>query len=485
MTRAARLPTGRQLVLTWSIPADYGGLTAALLQRSRLFDRRGGAAVDVLTCDDREDHARVAAELARRDALSERVRVVNLWDWLRTDTLRGRAVSPADGFAPLASGDEGVVEDRSGGHVVRRVRRDAAGAVQQIDHLRPDGSLAASDRRDVPRADGRVRRRVVTCDTDGAPLAAFSGVRAVYTAWLDRVTGGEPSFLLVDSKTMARFATTYRRRHVVVLHIVHGSHLTDEGDAVRPSRAEVFGKLAAFDAVVFCTDRQAQDARRMAGRLPLLLTVPHPVRVREVDTTAPREGVAVVARLEPIKRVEDALAAVRRARTEEPGLTLDVYGDGPAGDTLRAIAGEDGGIRFHGFDPNAGAALRERSVLLLTSKSEAFSLVIAEAMAAGCLPIAYDVPYGPRELILDGRTGWLVPSGDVAALTDAVVRAVRLTPEETARMRRAAVERARLYDEDAVLARWAGALERASRRQRLRRQAWRVREVLRRRLGVR
>ncbi len=485
MTREPRLPDGRQVVLTWSIPADYGGLTAALLQRSRLFDRRGGAAVDVLTCDDREDPARVDAELRRRGALSERVRVTNLWEWLRSHELSGPALATPDAFAPLADGTAGVVAEKSAGRTLRRVRRDATGAVQQIDHLRHDGTLAASDRRDVPRANGGVRRVVVTCDTDGSPRAAWKGVRALYTAWLNRLLGSDPTFLLVDSKAMARFAASYRRPRVVVLHVVHGSHLTDDGSEVRASRTEVFGKLAAFDGVVFCTARQTRDVRALVGRLPLLLTVPHAVRVAPADVDAVREGTTVVARLEPIKRVEDAIAAARRARADVPGLTLDVYGDGPAGDTLRAIAGEDDGIRFHGFDPAAREALRTRSTLLLTSRSEAFSLVVAEAMAAGCLPIAYDVPYGPRELIADGKTGWLVPSGDVVALTDAIVAAAQLPPADLARMRRAAVERARRYDEDAVLGQWAEALRRAARRQTLRRQGWRIREIFRRRLRVR
>lgn len=485
MTPPARLPEGRQFVLTWSIPPGFGGLTAALLQRSRLFDRRGGAMVDVLTCDDRDDAARVASELARRDALSERVRVTNLWDWLRENTLTGRAVTPGDGFAPLAADAVDTTEEHSAGRLVRRVRTDAAGAVQQIDHLRADGSLAASDRRDVPRADGRTKRVVVVCGADGSPVCAWNGVRAVYAAWLDRLTAGERAFLLVDSKAMARFAAGYRRRHVVVLHIVHGSHLTDDGSAVRPSRAEVFDRLGDFDAVVFCTDRQKRDARRLVGRMPLLAAVPHAVRVSSVDTDAPRTGAAVIARLEPIKRVEDAIAAIRRARADAPGLTLDLYGDGPAGDTLRALAGDDDGIRFHGFDPHARDALRSRSILLLTSRSEAFSLVVAEAMAAGCLPIAYDVPYGPRELIVDGQTGWLIAPGDVAALTDAVVRATSIDASEAARMRRRGVERARAYGEDAVLERWAVVLRRAERRQGLRRQAWRIREIVRGRLGVR
>ncbi len=197
---------------------------------------------------------------------------------------------------------------------------------------------------------------------------------------------------------------------------------------------------------------------------------------------SPRQGAVVLARLEPIKRVEHAVDAVSRARERMPSLTLDVYGDGP--DRSRLERGDAEGVRFHGFDPTARDALRRASVLLLTSRSEAFSLVVAEAMAAGCLPIAYDVPYGPRELILDGRTGWLVPAGDVDALAEAVVRAASLDPTTLSRMRRQAVERARLYDESRVLTRWALTLSRAARRHRLREATWRIREVVRRRLRI-
>ncbi|KTS92204.1 hypothetical protein NS183_00520 [Microbacterium testaceum] len=477
------LPTGRQFVLTWGIPRDFGGLTAALLQRSCLFDRRGDVPVHVLTCDDREDAAQVAAELTRRGALSERVRVTNLWDWLRENDLPGRRVRAADGFDPLP---ESAVEEPTGGLTRRRIRVDANGTVQQIDHLRADGTLAVSDRRDVPRASGRRRRVVIACDPDGTPRAAWNGVREVYRSWLDHLTAGERSFLLVDSKAMARFAADYRRPHVVVLHIVHGSHLTDDGTAIRASRAEVFGRLGAFDAVVFCTERQARDARRHAGPLPLLSAVAHPVTIPpDVDVASPRRGAVVVSRLAPIKRVEDAVDAVGVARRDHPGLTLDVYGDGPSRAPLEARGAADSAIRFRGFQPAAVSALATASVLLMTSRSEAFSMVVAEAMASGCLPIAYDVPYGPRELIDDGRTGWLVPAGDVAALADAVRHAADLDDATLTRMRREAITRARLYDERAILDRWARTLRRAARRHALRRRTWRFREVLRRRLRVR
>ncbi len=477
------LPTGRQFALTWGIPHDFGGLTAAMLQRSRLFDQRGGTAVHVLTCDDREDLPDTADELARRQALSARVSLTNLWDWIRDNDLGGRRVRDSDGFAPLPAS---ATPERAAGVLRRRVRTDATGAVLQIDHLRADGTLAASDRRDVPRSSGKVRRVVITCDDAGSPRAAWNGVRELYRAWLDRLTEGERSFLLVDSKAMARFAADYRRPHVVVVHVVHGSHLTDDQTTIRASRAEVFARLGAFDAVVFCTDRQARDARSHAGRLPLLAAVPHAVAIpADVDVTSPRRGAVVLSRLADIKRVEDAVDAVRRARRERPDVTLDIYGDGPRRAALEARAGDETSIRFHGFDPAATRALAGASVLLMTSRSEAFSMVVAEAMASGSLPIAYDVPYGPRELIDHGRTGWLVPAGDVAALADTLVRAIDLEESTLSRMRRAAVERARRYDEGAILEQWARTLARAGRRQSLRRRTWRFREVLRRRLRVR
>lgn len=478
MTRGPSLPRGRQFVLTWGIPAEYGGLTAALLQRSRAFADHGSP-VHVLTCDDRDDRVAVSAQLERRGALAPGVHLTNLWDWLRENTLRGRPVAAGAGFSPLPAS---ATAEYTAGLLVRRIRTDAAGAVQQIDHLRADGTLAVSDRRDVAHGSGRTRRVIVACDESGAPRAAWRGVRELYTAWLDRLTGGARSFLLVDSKAMARFAAGYRRAGVVVLHVVHGSHLTDDGSAIRASRAEVFSRLSAFDAVVFCTPRQVADVRREVGPIPLLTAVPHPVDVPDADTRAPRDGTVVVARLEPIKRVDDAVDAIGLARSHGAQVHLDVYGDGPSRAALERRAGD--GVVFHGFDPAARDALRRASTLLLTSRSEAFSLVVAEAMAAGCLPIAYDVPYGPRELIADGRTGWLVAPGDVAALSEALVHAASASPATLARMRRAAVERARAYDEAAVLRLWGRALSRARRRHRLRGTTWRTREMLRRRLRI-
>ncbi|MEJ1230431.1 MAG: glycosyltransferase [Galbitalea sp.] len=68
---------------------------------------------------------------------------------------------------------------------------------------------------------------------------------------------------------------------------------------------------------------------------------------------------------------------------------------------------------LHGHVPDAVDRLDAAAVLLLTSRHEGQPLVILEALARGCPVVAYDVHYGPGEMIEDGRSGLLVEPGDV------------------------------------------------------------------------
>src|SRR5699024_7865889 len=79
----------------------------------------------------------------------------------------------------------------------------------------------------------------------------------------------------------------------------------------------------------------------------------------------------------------------------------------------------------------------------------------------GCIPIAYDVRYGPSSIITHGVDGFLVPSGDIEALAAMINHVTRLDDETLARMRRSAVERAKDYLPEQIVSDWGRVLREA------------------------
>lgn len=480
-----RLPPGSQFAVTWGIPDDFGGMTGAMLHRSRAFVRLAGTPVDILTFDARPDYPDVEHRLREAGELIDGMRLLNLWDWLRDTPLEIGPTPPVPNDAPASGGravgiagtldlekhtfsplqpDPAFVSTHRGAAELSRTQLAPDGVTAaQVDYYREDGTLLASDRREAGA------RSVVLCDAAGAPLRSFGSIWGLYRFWIDRLRGRGPSFLIVDSKTIARAMLTYRRKSAVTMHVVHSSHLAGAelpAGTIRQTRQEVFANLDGFDAVVVLTERQSRDIQSLLGPVPNLVVVPN--GRDQSGAVAPLERPAntgiVLAGLTGRKRVDHAVRAIADA-TVPPGVTLDVFGDGERRaslETLRDDLGLASRVRFHGHVPGARARLADASFLLLTSTSEGFPLVLLEAMAAGCIPIAYDVPYGPADIIRDGRNGFLVPAGDEVALARAIAELQAMSPRLVTRMRREARSAASAFSDEAVTRTWADAMRRSA-----------------------
>ncbi len=77
-------------------------------------------------------------------------------------------------------------------------------------------------------------------------------------------------------------------------------------------------------------------------------------------------------------------------------------------------------------------------VLLMLSRVEPFGMVTIEAMSMGCLPVAWNIDTGTREIVHQDETGLFAPLGDIVALSETVLRAIEAQPKlGLAAMRRA------------------------------------------------
>ncbi|NLU73931.1 glycosyltransferase family 4 protein [Streptomyces sp. HNM0575] len=184
-----------------------------------------------------------------------------------------------------------------------------------------------------------------------------------------------------------------------------------------------------LDAVTTVTEADARDYRRIM-RLPgvrvqaLPNSVPAPA-VRPSDGTG--RWVVAAGRLAPAKRYDVLIRAFARVVAERPDWGLRIYGHGREREKLRSLIDELG-LYNHVFLMGPAnpieAEWAKGAICAVTSSLESFGMTIVEAMRCGLPVVATDCPHGPKEIIRDGEDGLLVPTGDVGAISGALLRLI-------------------------------------------------------------
>jgi glycosyltransferase involved in cell wall biosynthesis len=102
-----------------------------------------------------------------------------------------------------------------------------------------------------------------------------------------------------------------------------------------------------------------------------------------------------------------------------------LVGDGELLEKTRVWAERESLPRVHflGRREDVPAVLAASDIVVLVSKHEGLPRALLEGMAAGKPLVATDVR-GNRDLVEDGMNGFLVPLGDVAALSEALGRLI-------------------------------------------------------------
>jgi len=110
---------------------------------------------------------------------------------------------------------------------------------------------------------------------------------------------------------------------------------------------------------------------------------------------------------------------------------LYLVGDGPLKnqiETLVKAKGLESKIKLCGFQKNAMQYIRGSDVLILPSIIEGLPGVILEAFYCKIPVVAYDVG-GIKEIVINHQTGRLIPNGDENAFANAILEALKSTPD--------------------------------------------------------
>jgi glycosyltransferase involved in cell wall biosynthesis len=148
---------------------------------------------------------------------------------------------------------------------------------------------------------------------------------------------------------------------------------------------------------------------------------------QRLDLTPASKVVGMVARMFPAKRHDIFLQAAAMVNHVMPDTRFVLLGDGVLRSYLEKLSQELGLASkaiFFGEQRDVAPYLSTFDVFALSSDTEGLSLSVCEAMAMAKPVVATDVG-GNRELVEEGKTGFLVPPRNPEALSKAIIRVLQ------------------------------------------------------------
>ena len=416
-------------MVTWKLEREFGGMTTVCTQRAAAFAERHGSAA-VITFAANAQIPQIADELVERGKLSPEVQVLNPYLYLAKHNLKpqeripGRTAEPAHQDFTVS---ESVHHPGGAGVFCEHSVAGPEGEARQTSYFRGDGTVFLTD---TKFHDGKHRRVVEAFDRTGTLVARFNSAASFYRHWLSQIVDHPNALVVIDSKFTAAMLASWKPVHVPKVFAFHSIHVAKGQDLstgiLSTGHAPIIEERANWDAFVFLTRAQRQAYVERFGNPDSAFVIPNPLKHSVVEPPEPTRSAAdliVAGSLTPNKNVSAALDVVHELSRRGKHPTLHIVGKGSERDALEARAAELGlgeQAVFHGFSDQLPRRFASCLAQLFTSTNEGQALVILEAQAQGCIPVSFDISFGPADSITDGSNGFLVPHGDIQLMADRV-----------------------------------------------------------------
>ena len=150
-----------------------------------------------------------------------------------------------------------------------------------------------------------------------------------------------------------------------------------------------------------------------------LTVIPNPVSFYPQEKALlENHQIVCVGSLSYNKGYDLLIDAWSKIASQHPTWSIHIYGKGDASIYQTSInqLGIQKQITFHPPVQDIESIYQQASLLVLPSRSEGFGMVLIEAMACGVPCVAFDCPCGPRDIIQNGKNGYLVKVQDTEEL---------------------------------------------------------------------
>ena len=273
--------------------------------------------------------------------------------------------------------------------------------------------------------------------------------------------GGHFDVIVEDLNKVPVFMPLFSRTPVVLLvHHLFGTTAFREASFPLATATWLLEKPIPWVfrgcTLVTVSPSTSEDLRNRGVDWEVPTIVPNGLNLSRFDLSSDTEeasdpALLYVGRLKRYKEIDLVLRALALLKESGSCPMFLIAGKGDDQQRLEKLVGTLGVgefVRFLGYveEEEKMSLLKKSWIHVLTSPKEGWGISVMEAAASGTPTIASDSP-GLRDSVIHGKTGLLVPHGDVEALAEAL-RNLLTQHQRRAAMGRAAREFASAYSWD-------------------------------------
>jgi poly(glycerol-phosphate) alpha-glucosyltransferase len=254
---------------------------------------------------------------------------------------------------------------------------------------------------------------------------------------LNAITNDDSKKYIVMDETgnYTKSIATLKKPNIIRTILLHNVFLSDSYTFLQDSKDNIYNPFYEhlcnnhedFDGIVFLTQRQRTDFINLYGDRGNTYAIPHFYNNAIVKASFDKRDhkkAVIVSRLDVYKQIHLAVEAFAYVVRQVPDARLEIYGTGEKEKIIRQAIDEykvNDNVTLMGFTSDPISVFKTAALSLSTSFAEGFPLSIMESICNGCPVFAFDIKYGPSDMIRNGETGYLIPRDNVQAMAMRII----------------------------------------------------------------
>lgn len=480
-------------VITSTLPEQYGGRTKSLLDRTNKLVEKAGMDYTLITTNYNPYYGEIYDQYYEQENVPSTVKFINIYDFISGRTYKGSKINHTVEETDLISHE--VKKNKvyryfeNGEYVLYKNFDTKDGSLKIVDHIdsynrirlcRKEFNALGQCHRKTNYKQGTTNKleeifydefenAYMNKTYDGSKenklirlhLFTENGILEFKTEkdffrYAFELIIEDNSTIINDARLLDKPMIEMEGSTITKISLLHSSHLnSNDLHDIKSSYKYLIDHIADLDYLVTLTHDQKKDLLQLIPNEEKVKVIPHSIEASNLNKSFEKENKFVyIGRLAESKQIDHLIEAYHLRKSELASISFEIYGVGPDKERLQKMIEDyhlEEDIFLKGLTDAPEKIFASAKASFLPSQFEGLPLAIMESLNNGCPVVAYDIRYGPNDMINHGKNGLIVEKDNISALSTAMVHVLDLKPSS--------VYLDKEYREEAFIKNWSKLLK--------------------------